>query len=549
MVKDIHVVMLPWSAFGHLIPFLQLSIALAKAGVHVSFVSTPKNIQRLPKVPPDVSALINLVALPLPAVDRNLLPEDAEATVDIPFEKIQYLKLAYDLLQQPFKQFIADQSPDWIVVDFSPHWAVEIAQQYGISLINFSVFSAAATAFLGPPEYLTGDNQKRIRSSPKRITDAQRLAKLLHASQAVAVRSCKEFEEEYLNLVPKIMRKPVIPVGLLPPEKPEEREFTDGHGLRSLNGLMNKSRSQLCLCIGSDKFSGASLPAVDRNLLPEDAEATVDIPFEKIQYLKLAYDLLQQPFKQFIADQSPDWIVVDFSPHWAVEIAQQYSISLINFYVTSAATTVFFGPPEYLTGDNQKRIRSSPERITDAQRLAKLLHASQAVAVRSCKELEEEYLNLVPKIMGKPVIPVGLLPPEKPEEREFTDGSWIKIFKWLDEQKPKSVVFVGFGSECKLNKDQIYEIAYGLELSELPFLWALRKPSWAIDDLDALPLGFSHRTSGKGVVHIGWAPQVEILGHPSVGGSLFHSGWGSVIETLQYGHRVLFCCHSLLTKA
>ncbi|KAK3227849.1 hypothetical protein Dsin_007711 [Dipteronia sinensis] len=31
-------------------------------------------------------------------------------------------------------------------------------------------------------------------------------------------------------------------------------------------------------------------------------------------------------------------------------------------------------------------------------------------------------------------------------------------------------------------------------------------------------------------------PQLEILGHQSIGGSLFHSGWGSVIETLQFGH-------------
>ncbi|KAL6269262.1 hypothetical protein ACE6H2_026173 [Prunus campanulata] len=29
---------------------------------------------------------------------------------------------------------------------------------------------------------------------------------------------------------------------------------------------------------------------------------------------------------------------------------------------------------------------------------------------------------------------------------------------------------------------------------------------------------------------------MEILGHPSIGGSLFHFGWGSVIETLQFGH-------------
>ncbi|KAH0980253.1 hypothetical protein GBA52_007430 [Prunus armeniaca] len=32
---------------------------------------------------------------------------------------------------------------------------------------------------------------------------------------------------------------------------------------------------------------------------------------------------------------------------------------------------------------------------------------------------------------------------------------------------------------------------------------------------------------------------MEILGHPSVGESLFLSGWGSVIETLQFGHVVL----------
>ena len=38
-------------------------------------------------------------------------------------------------------------------------------------------------------------------------------------------------------------------------------------------------------------------------------------------------------------------------------------------------------------------------------------------------------------------------------------------FKWLDNQKPNSIVFVGFGIA--------YEIAYGLKLSELSFLWVL----------------------------------------------------------------------------
>ena len=32
---------------------------------------------------------------------------------------------------------------------------------------------------------------------------------------------------------------------------------------------------------------------------------------------------------------------------------------------------------------------------------------------------------------------------------------------------------------------------------------------------------------------------MEILGHSSIGGSLFHCGWSSVVETLQFGHTLV----------
>ncbi|THG13938.1 beta-D-glucosyl crocetin beta-1,6-glucosyltransferase-like [Camellia sinensis] len=71
------------------------------------------------------------------------------------------------------------------------------------------------------------------------------------------------------------------------------------------------------------------------------------------------------------------------------------------------------------------------------------------------------------------------------------------------------------------------------------FLWALRKPTWAIEDLDSVPIEFTDRTLERGRVSFGRAPQREILEHPSIGGSLFHAGWGSVIETLQFGHSMV----------
>jgi len=368
--NTIHVTMLPWSAFGHLIPFFQLSIALAKAGVHVSFISTPKNIERLPKLPSTLTHLIDLVQLPLPSLDKELLPEGAEATVDVPFEKIQYLKLAYDNLQHAVKQFVANQLPDWIISDFCPHWITDIAQELQVKLIFFSAFSASAIAFLGPP------GTRKAPISPESLT---------------------------------------VP--------PEWMTFPSSVALR------RHEASAFCA----------------------------------------------------------------------------------NHYEENASG------------------------IGDLERLEKVFSASKAIIFRSCYEIEGEYLNAFQKLVGKPVIPIGLLP----VERGNVEGVRGETFEWLDKQASRSVLFVGFGSECKLSKDQVFEIAHGVEDSGLPFLWALRKPSWASNDEDSLPFGFIERTSERGIVCMGWIPQQQVLAHPCIGGSLFHSGWGSAIESLQFGHALV----------
>ncbi|XP_057497583.1 putative UDP-rhamnose:rhamnosyltransferase 1 [Actinidia eriantha] len=375
-----HVVLLPFLAFGHMMPFHQLAIALAKSGVRVSYVSTPRNIERLPKPSHNLSPLINFVSLPFPILDSHPLPDGAEATVDIPSEEFEFFMTAFDLLKQPFERFVSEQKPNWVIIDFMPHWGTDVAQNCGVPVMVFSALSAAANVFTGPPKFLAGEGQKRVRSTLESLTSP-------------------------------------------PPWVPFPSEVA---------------------------------------------------------------------YRQF------------------------------------EATGALFG----LYGTNSSG-RSPSERI------ARSIEASEAMAIRSCPELEGEYLRLFSELIGKPVIPVGLLPPEKMERREIADKLWSEIFDWLDGNPPKSVVFVGFGSECKLTKEQIYEIAYGLEASDVPFLWALRKPSWAIDNSDALPPGFSQLTSNKHKVCFGWAPQIELLSHPSIGGSLFHAGWGSAIETLQFGHALV----------
>ena len=105
--------------------------------------------------------------------------------------------------------------------------------------------------------------------------------------------------------------------------------------------------------------------------------------------------------------------------------------------------------------------------------------------------------------------------------------------RWLDNQPPKSVLFVSFGSGGTLSQEQLNELALGLEQSGKKFLWVVRAPSNPAnaaylgakneDPLQFLPSGFMDRTKDQGLVIPPWAPQIQVLSHNAIGG--FLSSW------------------------
>ncbi|XP_058068816.1 UDP-glycosyltransferase 83A1-like [Magnolia sinica] len=68
---------------------------------------------------------------------------------------------------------------------------------------------------------------------------------------------------------------------------------------------------------------------------------------------------------------------------------------------------------------------------------------------------------------------------------------------WLDEQPPRSVVYIAFGSFTIFNRRQFHELALGLELSNRSFLWVVR-PDLTDGPSDAYPDGFEARVAGRG---------------------------------------------------
>lgn len=312
------------------------------------------------------------------------------------------------------------------------------------------------------------------------------------------------------------------------------------------------------------------LPQVEG--LPDNAESTADVLPDQVQILKKAFDGLERYFYEFLEQNSskkkPDWIIFDFAHYWGPQIASKFEVPCVYFSIILASTLAFFGPLSELKG---RASRTSVEELTkpppwvpfpstlafrlyqakwilgacqkndsgisDVHRVAAVIEGCKLVAPRSCSEYESNWLQLIGELYKKPVVPIGLLPPALSEaDHEFHQTATSEVFEWLDKQTPGSVLYIALGSETVPSIEQVHELALGLELSKVPFLWALRKPVSIADEERILPDGFEDRTQGCGVITMGWIHQLKVLGHASIGGFLTHCGWSSIIESMQFGH-------------
>ncbi|RWW35985.1 hypothetical protein BHE74_00059023 [Ensete ventricosum] len=260
---SLHIVMLPWPAFGHLLPFMELSKRIAQHGHRVSLLVTKRNIQRLPRVPPHLSSLLRFVELTMPSIEH--LPENAEASIDLPSDELRpYLRRAFDAFQHQLSSFLQQtlpRVPDWIVLDYAAYWAPPVAAEFGVPCAFLSLFNAAVMSFLGTPAALMGGDgawatpeqfmelpewvpfQSTICFKPYEarelfepcvlpdasgVSETYRFGRTMEDCQFTAVRSCPEFEPDWFHLLGKLHKRPVIPVGFFPPS-PQESD-TDAEG-------------------------------------------------------------------------------------------------------------------------------------------------------------------------------------------------------------------------------------------------------------------------------------------------------------------------------
>ncbi|KAL8462908.1 hypothetical protein ACS0TY_032976 [Phlomoides rotata] len=152
------------------------------------------------------------------------------------------------------------------------------------------------------------------------------------------------------------------------------------------------------------------------------------------------------------------------------------------------------------------------------------------------KELEEPELSkLMDEQFLMPIFPIG------PFHKYFSAASSSLLtqdrscISWLDTRATNSVLYVSFGSIAAMDEESLVEVAWGLANSEQPFLWVVRPglvhgSEW----LEMLPNGFLSSVGERSCI-VKWAPQQQVLSHPSVGGFWTHSGWNSTVESICEG--------------
>ncbi|XP_066386639.1 UDP-glycosyltransferase 91C1-like [Miscanthus floridulus] len=348
---------------------------------------------------------------------------------------------------------------------------------------------------------------------------------------------------------------------LLPYLELGERLALRGHRVSFVSTPGNIARLPALRPAAAPRVDLVALPLPRVDGLPDGAESTNSVPHDKFELLFKAFDGLAAPFAEFLgascADEGkrPDWVIVDCFHYWAAGAAVVDNKVPCAMLLPSAASLAAArdrqssrakpgaaveerpaaAPPRYESEQNKQYLaKDGASCMSIAERFCLTRERCTVMAMRSSLEWEPEFLPLVAPLVGKPVVPLGLLPPSPDGGRGANANGEHTAVRWLDAQPPSSVLYVALGSEVPLRVEQVRELALGLELVGTRFLWALRNPS-GVPDADILPAGFQERSRGRGLVTTGWVPQTSILAHGAVGGFLTHCGRNSLIEGLLYG--------------
>ncbi|KAH7569362.1 hypothetical protein JRO89_XS06G0151000 [Xanthoceras sorbifolium] len=187
---------------------------------------------------------------------------------------------------------------------------------------------------------------------------------------------------------------------------------------------------------------------------------------------------------------------------------------------------------EFLPGFSAIRAVDIPEGIISGSfdspfqmmmcKMGQMLPHASAVAINSFEEIDPIVVKTLKSRLSN-LLNIGPFVLRTPPT---SDSDIHGCLDWLDQHMRSSVAYISFGSSATPSPNELKALAEGLEASKFPFLWSFKGNAQ-----EMLPRGFLKRTKNRGMI-VPWAPQLIVLGHPSVGVFVTHCGWNSVSESI-----------------
>ncbi|KAF4388127.1 hypothetical protein F8388_014810 [Cannabis sativa] len=140
--KQLHFVLFPLMAQGHMIPMVDIAKMLAKRGAQITIVTTPGNAARFEKVfarAIETGLSIHLIKLKFHSKEVGL-PEGCENFDTMPsLDCVKKLLHAASMMQLPAEKELEELKlrPSCIIADMCLPWTINIARKFNIPRISF----------------------------------------------------------------------------------------------------------------------------------------------------------------------------------------------------------------------------------------------------------------------------------------------------------------------------------------------------------------------------------------------------------------------------